>query len=112
MKRFALSLLALPVLFCCGCAVELTQQGWAVQVADENIVRQCKYLGDVTGESTDAATSRNDVRNQAASLGATHVVFVSQTPPVSGGPTAPDTPAEAMARAYSCPAQAASPAHQ
>ena len=109
MKRLLLSLLALPAAVCCGCAVELTQQGWAVQVADENIVRQCRYIGDVTGQSIDAATSRNDVRNQAAARGATHVVFVSQTPPVSGGATAPDTPAEAMARAYICPAQPAPP---
>ncbi len=112
MNTLVLSLLALPVLFCCGCAVDLTRQGWAVQVADENIVRQCRYLGDVTGESIDSATARNDVRNHAAARGATHVVFVSQTPPVTGGPATPNTPAEAMGRAYACPAQATPPSRQ
>ena len=42
-------------------------------------------------------------------MGATHVVFVSQTPPVTGGPATPNTPAEAMGRAYARPAQATPP---
>ena len=82
--------LALPIVFCWGCAGlipgMLTQQGSAVRVADENIVRQCQYLGDVTG----VGYARTDARNRAAAMGATHVVFVSETAN------------ESLARAYDC----------
>jgi Domain of unknown function (DUF4156) len=77
--------LAVPVIFCWGCVAQLTQQGSAVQIADENIVRQCQYIGDVTvgvssGATIDAdGTYRTSMRNAAATGGATHVVFVSQT---------------------------------
>ncbi len=99
--------LALPVILWWGCAAQLTQQGAAVQVADENIVRQCQYLGDVTGASVDNASARNDARNSAAAMGATHAVFVSESPPVITGPKEPNTPAQTMARAYRCPAPVA-----
>ncbi|HVV53644.1 MAG TPA: hypothetical protein VHO06_28570, partial [Polyangia bacterium] len=65
---------------------------------DDNIVRQCQYLGDVTGAANTTEYARNDARNQAAGWGATHVVFVSQTW------------YQAMARAYRCPARAPAPA--
>ena len=90
--------LALPAIFCWGCAGlfpgVLTPQGSAVQLADENIVRQCQYLGDVTGGSNTLEFARNDALNQAATMQATHVVFVSETA------------YQAMARAYRCPAPA------
>ena len=88
--------LALPVIFCWGCAWPgiLTPQGSAVQLADENIVRQCQYLGDVTGGSSSIEFARDDALNQAATMAATHVVFVSETA------------YQAMARAYRCPASA------
>jgi hypothetical protein len=75
--------LALPAIFCWGCAGlfpgVLTQQGSAVRIADENVVRQCQYLGDVTGGAGNTESARNDARNRAAAMGATHVVFVSET---------------------------------
>ena len=95
--------LALSVILWWGCAAQLTQQGAAVLVADENIVRQCQYLGDVTGSSVDNASARNDARNRAAAMGATHAVFVSESSPVITGPNEPNTPAQTMARAYRCP---------
>ena len=90
-------MLALPVIFCGGCAMTgiLTQQGAAVQLADDNIVRKCQYLGDVTGSGNTTEGARNDARNQAAAWSATHVVFVSEAP------------FQAMARAYHCQAPAA-----
>ena len=92
--------LALPIMFCWGCVGGwpglLTPQGAAVQLADENIVRQCQYLGDVTGGSNTLEFARNDALNQAATMQATHVVFVSETG------------YQAMARAYRCPAPAPS----
>jgi hypothetical protein len=92
--------LAVPVIFCWGCVAQLTQQGSAVGVADENIVRRCQYLGDVFGGVERGSTPdydgsfRTSMRNSAATMGATHVVFVSQT----------------LARAYRCPALAQAPA--
>jgi hypothetical protein len=97
--------LAMPAIFCWGCVAPgwqwpgvLTPQGAAVQLADENIVRQCQYLGDVTGGSSTVTFARNDALNQAASMQATHVVFVSETA------------YQAMARAYRCPAPTPAPA--
>jgi hypothetical protein len=86
--------LAIPAIFCWGCVGLLTPQGAGIQLADENIVRQCQYLGDVTGGSNTIEYARNDALNQAAILQATHVVFVSETA------------YQAMARAYRCPAPA------
>ena len=95
--------LALPVIFCWGCASlgytgVLTPQGSAVQLADENIVRQCQYLGDVTGGAYNIEGAREDARNRAAAWSATHVMFVSETP------------YQAMARAYRCPTLSQAPA--
>ena len=92
--------LALPAIFCWGCATQLTQQGSTVQIGDENIVRQCQYLGDVTGAAVRGSegfpidadgTYRTGMRNIAATMGGTHVVFVS----------------ESLAHAYRCPTPAA-----
>jgi hypothetical protein len=86
--------LALPAIFCWGCAGlfpgVLTPQGAAVQLADENIVRQCQYVGDVTGGAAGIEYARNDARDRAAAMGATHVVFVSETAN------------QALAHAYDC----------
>jgi hypothetical protein len=101
-------------MFCWTCAmpIALTPQGQTVQVADENIVRPCQYLGDVTGNGVDNASARNDARNSAVTLGATHVVFVSEAPAVITGSEAPNTLAEAMARTYRCAGPAVSPSGQ
>jgi hypothetical protein len=97
--------LALPVIFSCGCVGlgytpqgTLTPQGAAVQLADENIVRQCQYLGDVTGASYSVDLAREDAHNRAATMGATHLMFVSETS------------YQALARAYRCPVPGPTPA--
>src|ERR1700722_10728694 len=97
--------LALPVIFSWGCVGlgytpqgTLTPQGAAVQLADENSVRQCQYLGDVTGASYSTDLAREDAHNRAAQMGATHIMFVSETG------------YQAMARAYRCPVPAQAPA--
>jgi hypothetical protein len=86
--------LALPAIFCWGCAGlipgALTPEGSAVRIADENVVRQCQFIGDVTGGAGNTAYARNDARDRAAAMGATHVVFVSETAN------------EALAHAYDC----------
>ena len=97
--------LAVSIIFCGGCAAfgypgPLTAQGLGVQVADENIVRQCQYLGDVTGSAGTTEYARTDARNRAATMGATNIVFVSETT------------SRAMARAYRCPDPVAAPPRQ
>ncbi len=83
-----------------ACAADLSPQGAQVQVSDEHMVRHCQYIGDVTGNSGDAATARNDARNRAAAMGATNVVFIGQGRSVSGEVM----PVDSNGRAYRCPA--------
>jgi hypothetical protein len=94
-----------------GCVppAALSSQGNAVQVSDENIVRSCKYLGDVSGNGYSVDTARDDARNHAAQLGATNVVFITQTELVVTGPKEPNTPASAMGRGYNCTAASGAP---
>lgn len=93
----------------CNLPVSLTPLGQQVEVSDERMIQTCQYLGDVSGDSTDVDTARNSARNRAAKLGATNIVFVSQSNEVITGRSAPNTPASAMGRAYRC-APAAPPA--
>ncbi|HEY1693308.1 MAG TPA: DUF4156 domain-containing protein [Polyangiaceae bacterium] len=86
----------------CLTPVELTSGGASVQVADENIVKSCKYLGDVTGRGTSDDDARRAAQNDAAAQGATHIVFVSETPLTA------TLAATSMGRAYDCSATEAS----
>ena len=70
-----------------GCSSALTPEGAKVQEADEKMVAQCSFLGSVTGISMAGNTqtqamerARNGARDQAAKLGATHVVLGDMTP--------------------------------
>ncbi len=93
-----------------ACAVALSPQGAGVQVSDEHMVHHCQYLGDVTGDSVNTDTARNDARNRAAAMGATNVVFVSQSNAVTSAHAGgPNSAADAMGRAYRCPTGAQPP---
>jgi hypothetical protein len=93
-------LLALAIL--AGCALPTSQRARSVQAADEAMVARCQYLDEVTGWSgwgnlaQDAGmkNARNQARERAAELGATHVVWRGLT----GGYTP-----NVVARAYRCP---------
>src|SRR3954447_2160446 len=70
-----------------GCSNALTSEGAKVQEADEKMVAQCSFVGSVTGISMAGNTqtqamerARNSARDQAAKLGATHVVLADMTP--------------------------------
>ena len=85
-----------------GCALPTSDRARSVQAADEPMVIQCQYLDEVTGWSgwgnlaQDAGmkNARNQARERAAELGATHVVWRG----LSGG-YLPNV----VARAYRCP---------
>ncbi len=101
LRRLSLIVFAVPF-GACVTSSALTQQGRAVVVSDENMVRTCQFLGDVSGESTNGDGARNRACNSAANLGATNVVFVSQTPFTATGADFANIPASAMGRAYRC----------
>jgi hypothetical protein len=103
MERAAVLLLFVLAAALPGCAAALTAGGEAVRVSDENMVNQCQYFGDVTGSGVDVGSARNNARNYAARWGATNIVFVSETPRVSGiSVKAANAPATAMGHAYRC----------
>lgn len=66
-----------------GCATTKSAMAAKVLQADERMVSNCKYLGDVTGTSgwgnlaasTGINNAKNEALEQAARLGATHVVW-------------------------------------
>lgn len=75
------------ILFMAGCSNALTSEGAKVLEADEKMVAQCTFVGSVTGISMAGNTqtqamerARNSARDQAAKLGATHVVLGDMTP--------------------------------
>jgi len=88
-----------------GCAVAPSQAAAQVKEADASMVAGCELIGTVVGSSmiggivtTGATNAMVEVREKAAALGATHIVFVS----VDSGSTY--STGRAVARAYKCPA--------
>jgi hypothetical protein len=87
-----------------GCATTLSTRARQVRDADPAMVQQCTFLGDLTGSSnwggfakgTGMENAKNEVREKAADLGATHVVFTHTQEGSTSG------------RAYRCDA---APAH-
>lgn len=81
--------MVLTVVTMTGCATTRSALALKVSEADEKIVANCKYLGDVTGTSgwgnlaasTGVSNARNEALEKAAKLGATHVVWNQ----ISGG---------------------------
>jgi hypothetical protein len=101
--RTGLSLAALLPLFLIGCATtSLTAAGSRVQDLDASRAAQCQYLGDISGSEYSGMLfagrglegARAKVRNRAAEMGATHVVWGSIA---AGGAVQ-----AASAKAYRC----------
>ena len=73
------------VVLVAGCATQLSERGAGVQDADDGMVAGCKYVGNVSGTSgvggvaasTGIQNAKNEARDQAGTLGATHVVWRS-----------------------------------
>jgi TolB-like protein len=92
-------LIVAPVI--CSCATTLSKKASLVREAKEFSVEDCEFLGTVQGwsgwgdraEGVGIQNARNQALERAASLGATHIVWVD----IRGG-LAP----VARARAYSC----------
>lgn len=102
--RAPLSLVALLALFLIGCAATpVTDAGGRVQDLDPRSAIHCQYLGDVSESeysgmlfaSRGLEGARAKVRNRAAEMGATHVVWGSIA---AGGAVQ-----TASAKAYRCP---------
>ena len=86
----ALFCLVLTVLLCLsGCATTPSQSAARVKDADMKMIENCQFLGDVHGTSGVGAlfasvgieNAKNEAREKAASMGATHIVWSS----IAGG---------------------------
>lgn len=84
-----------------GCAVAPSAAAVSVKDADPSTVATCKYVGDVQGSSgwgnlaasTGMENAKNEARENAAKLGATHVVWSN----IAGGSSP-----YVSAKAYKC----------
>lgn len=84
-----------------GCATSLSPKASFVQSADSRMVEDCIFLGDVHGSSgwgglaasQGMINSRNETLEQAARIGATHVVWGN----ITGGFSP-----SAYGKAYNC----------
>lgn len=93
--------IAIAALAVSGCATRQSQQAAEVLTADERMVDGCQLLGEVDGSSgwggvaasKGMNNARNEAREKAARLGATHVVWMN----MAGGYTP-----YAVGRAYRC----------
>jgi hypothetical protein len=72
-----------------GCATTSSSHAMKIKDADAKIIENCRYLGDVYGSSgwgnlaasTGIQNAKNEAREQAVTLGATHIVWTN----VAGG---------------------------
>ena len=89
MNRYITIFYTLSVLIISGCNTNPPTGASAIQDADEQTVADCELIGPVDGASSPAGIggalsmngARHASRQQAASLGATHIVWLR----VSGG---------------------------
>src|SRR5689334_6971396 len=70
----------------CACATAPSERAARIKDADPKIVDACTYVGEVEGTSiwggpgghgAAVSNSKNEARDQAAALGATHIVWNS-----------------------------------
>jgi len=84
-----------------GCTTSLSARAMKVQDADTVTVARCRFVGDVQGSSgwgnlaasAGMQNAKNEGREQAATMGATHVIWTG----VAGGYSP-----YATGKAYSC----------
>ncbi len=77
------SLLVTTTLFISGCAVAPSAAASHVLEADAKMVASCKFVGEVQGSSgwgnlaasAGMSNAKNEARDNAAKLGATHIVW-------------------------------------
>ena len=76
-------------LFMMGCTTTLSARAMKVSDADNTIIARCKFLGDVQGSSgwgnlaasTGMQNAKNQAREQASEMGATHIIWTN----IAGG---------------------------
>ena len=102
-RKFFLALCVTAYL--AGCASAPSQNAARVKEADQNMVAGCELIGTIIGSSliggvvtTGGNNAMVDAKEQAASQGATHIVFMS----VDSG--SQYSTGKATARAYKCAA--------
>jgi hypothetical protein len=101
MKHKTIYVLLIFSVLVTGCATSLSKEGHSVQAADERMVANCTFLGEVQGSSgwgnlaasQGMQNARNEAQEEAAKLGATHVVWMN----IAGGYSP-----FAVGRAYKC----------
>lgn len=72
-----------------GCATTLSSQAMRIHDADTNMIGKCNYIGEIHGSSgwgnlaasTGIQNAKNEAREQASAMGATHIVWTN----ISGG---------------------------
>lgn len=97
-----LAVIGVAALLASGCAIQETAAASSIRIADAQMVKGCKFLGNVEGTSgwsglaasTGQDSSMNQALNEAARLGATDVVWENVNS--SWG-------SEAFGAAYKCP---------
>ena len=96
-----LSMFISVCLLASGCATRLSTEARQVQAADERMVANCTFLGEVQGSSgwgnlaasKGMQNARNEAQEGAAELGATHIVWMN----IAGGYSP-----FAIGKAYKC----------
>lgn len=81
--------IGVAVMFISGCATTPSSRASAVQDADQESVKNCEFVGSISGTSgwgnlaasTGINNAKNEAREQAGRLNATHIVWLS----VAGG---------------------------
>lgn len=97
------TLLSFSLLLMVRCASTPSPAATAIREADDRMVADCQYVGDVQGSSmlsaaagaTGRANAKTQALEEAARLRATHVVWVSVTTVNQGG-------SSAHGKAYRC----------
>lgn len=83
MKKTILALVSLVAIS--GCATTLSTSARNVKDADITIIEKCNFLGDVQGSSgwgnlaasAGMQNAKNEAREEAAAMGATHIIWTS-----------------------------------
>ncbi len=102
MKNIYVTLLIVALLSGCGGVGAQQFDSIGIKIADEEMVKNCTFLGDVTGlsafygmfSSPAYSAARELAAKEAKKMGATHVVFVHGSSHYSG--------TEVFGRAYKC----------
>ena len=78
-------IIILMIVILTGCATNLSPKASRIQVSTLDLVKNCKYLGEFSGWSGHGGSmmsnvgvqnARNEAREKASAVGATHIVWI------------------------------------